>query len=270
MQGLKDKVTIVTGAGSGLGKATAERFAAEGAILCISDIDPDRGQAVADALGADFIAADVTREEDVERLVTTVAERHGRLDCMINNAGVLGSIGSILDIETQDWRATMSILLDSVFFGIKHAGRVMRSQQSGVILSASSTAGIAPVGPHAYTTAKHAVVGLTRSAASEMARWGVRVNAVAPGTVPSAMTGQVFGGQDQTRAAARGKNPLPRTVEAAEVAGGYAYLASDDAINITGHVLVIDAGLIMLPPGTDYENQTARFIDARKDAPLTF
>ncbi|NJC32886.1 NAD(P)-dependent dehydrogenase (short-subunit alcohol dehydrogenase family) [Sphingomonas jejuensis] len=262
MTRLSGKVTIVTGGASGLGEATARRFAKEGAIVILSDINDAAGERIAAEIGAHFRHADVTREADVAALVDEAVARHGRLDVMISNAGLAGAVGSITELSEDGWRKTCAVLLDSVFFGTKHAARVMRAQRSGVILSTTSVAGVAPLGPHAYTAAKHGVVGLTRSVAAEMAPHGVRVNAVAPGTVPTFLTAQVYGGADAVREAGAARNPLGRSVEADEIAAAFAYLASDDGRSITGQVLVVDAGLsnAMTPPG--YHDRSASYIGA--------
>jgi NAD(P)-dependent dehydrogenase (short-subunit alcohol dehydrogenase family) len=247
MSRLADQVTIVTGGANGIGAATARRFAAEGARVVVSDIDRTRGQAIAVDIGGAFVAADVTCEADVARLVEETVRLHGRLDCMINNAGVLGPVASIADIEADQWNATISILLSSVYFGMKHSAPQMIRQGSGVILTTASIAGLVALGPHAYTAAKHGVVGLTKSVASELAAHGVRVNAVAPGTVPTELTGSMLGGADGVRRTAAAKNPLGYTVEPEEIAGAFAYLASADARSITGQIWAIDAGMTACP-----------------------
>lgn len=252
MQRLDGTVAIVTGAASGLGAAIARRFASEGAILLLADVSEQDGAGLASELGAQFLRCDVTREADIAALVDAAVARHGRLDCMVSNAGQLGARGRIEDIEAGAWRATMAVLLDSVFYGTKHAARVMRPQGRGAILSTSSVAGVAPLGPHAYTTAKHALVGLTRSAAAELAADGIRVNTVAPGNVPTRMTELAYGNAQAMRTAAQARNPLPRVVEADEVAAAFAYLASDDARNVTGQVLTLDAGLVECRLGAEY------------------
>jgi NAD(P)-dependent dehydrogenase (short-subunit alcohol dehydrogenase family) len=247
MTQLKGLVTIITGAASGLGEATARRFVADGATVILSDIQVDRGAAVANGLRAAFAAADVTIEEEVAALVAQAVDRYGRLDCMINNAGLLGFVGSITAISEADWSNTIAVLLGSVFYGMKHAARVMIEQRSGVILSTASIAGLVPLGPHIYTTAKHGLVGLTRSVGSELAAHGIRVNAVAPGKVPTQITGNRLGGYDAVRRDAAARNPLGRTVEADEIAGAFAYLAGPDGRSITGQILTADAGLTACP-----------------------
>lgn len=259
---LKGRVTAITGAASGLGEATARRFAREGAILVLGDIRADAGQALAEKLGAVYLHCDVTREDDVAALIDHAVSLHGRLDCIINNAGQLGALGRVEDISAKAWSDTLAVLLDSVFYGMKHAGRVMRPQGQGVILSTSSAAGIAPLGPHAYTAAKHAVVGLTKSVAAELAADGIRVNAVAPGNVPTRMTELAYGDEAAMRKAAEARNPLRRVVDADEIAGAFAYLASDDAINITGQVLAVDAGLVDCRLGADYYARSPSYFGA--------
>lgn len=265
MQRLEGRVTVITGAASGLGEATARRFAKEGARLVLGDIRRDAGEALAAELGAAFLRCDVTREEDVAALVDRAVSAHGRLDCMVNNAGQLGAVGRVEEIEAQGWRDTLAVLLDSVFYGMKHAARVMRPQGAGVILSTSSAAGLAPLGPHAYTAAKHAVIGLTRSVASELAADGIRVNAVAPGNVPTRMTELAYGDAEAMRRAAEARNPLRRVVEADEIAGAFAYLASDDGLNVTGQVIAVDAGLVDCRLGADYYARSPTYFDAEGD-----
>lgn len=262
MKRLEGKVTVITGASSGLGAATARRFAAEGAVLVLGDIREDAGGALAEELGGRFLPCDVTREADVAALVDGAIEAHGRLDCMINNAGQLGALGRVEDISAQSWRDTMAILVDSVFYGMKHAARVMRAQGEGVILSTSSVAGLVALGPHAYTAAKHAVIGLTRSVAAELAADGIRVNAVAPGSVPSNMTDFAYGDAEAMRKVAEARNPLRRMIGPEEIAGAFAYLASNDAFNLTGQVIALDAGLVECRLDASYYAREPSYFDA--------
>lgn len=247
MAGLRGQIVIVTGGGDGIGAATVRLFASEGARVIVSDINETTGKRVAAETGSDFVHADVTRESDVARLVAETVQRHGRLDCMINNAGALGPVASITQLEADAWNATITILLSSVFYGMKYAAAPMIAQGSGSILTTASIAGLVALGPHAYTAAKHGVIGLTKSVASELAAYSVRVNAVAPGTVPTPLTASVLGGEDQVRAIASAKNPLGYTVEAEEIAGAFAYLAGDHGRSITGQVLAVDAGITACP-----------------------
>lgn len=262
MDRLHERVVVITGAASGLGEATARRFSREGARLVLGDIREAEGMALASELGARFLPCDVTRESDVAALVDAAIDGHGRLDCIINNAGQLGAVGRVEEIEAAAWRDTLAVLLDSVFYGMKHAARVMRPRREGVILSTSSAAGLAPLGPHAYTAAKHAVIGLTRSVAAELAADGIRVNAVAPGNVPTRMTEMAYGDAETMRRAAEARNPLGRVVEADEIAGAFAYLASDDARNVTGQVIAPDAGLVECRLSADYYARPGGYVDA--------
>ena len=241
---LQDKVVLITGAASGIGATTARLFAQEGAQVVVSDINGDAGQRLADELGAAFVAADVSVEAQVAAAVSCAVRRHGRLDCMINNAGMIGVIGSILDTEARDWDRTMGVLLDSVFYGIKHAGRQMRAQGGGTILSLSSLAGVVGgVGPQVYSAAKAGVIALTRGAASELAQYGIRVNAVAPDLVVTPLVDQVYGDRASTIERARAKSPLGSAARPEEVAEALLYLASDAARHVNAHTVVIDSGL---------------------------
>jgi NAD(P)-dependent dehydrogenase (short-subunit alcohol dehydrogenase family) len=242
---LEGKVALVTGAASGIGATTARLFAAEGATVVLSDINVDAGERLARDMGMSFVAADVSREDQVERAIAFAAERHGRLDCMVNNAGMVGVVGSILETRAEDWHRTLAVLLDSVFFGIKHAARQMRKQGGGgAILSLSSLAGLTGgVGPHAYSVAKAGVIALTRGAASELARDGIRVNAVAPGLVVTPLVDRVYGGRDAAVNGAAAASPLGSAAMPEEIAASLCYLASDAARHITAHTLVVDSGV---------------------------
>lgn len=259
------KVAVVTGAASGIGEATARALVREGASVVIADLQVERGEAIARELGrARFIRTDVTVEAEVERAVALAVEAFGRLDVMVNNAGVIGAVGSIKDTTAQAWNATLAILLNGVFFGIKHAARRMVPQGSGAIISITSTAGgLGGLGPHAYTTAKHAIVGLTRSAASELVRHGVRVNAVGPGSTATPLVAAARGGDlNMRREGAATGSPLGALLEADEIAAGITYLASDDARHVNGQTLFVDNGATTIGPTAagQFHDKPAGFI----------
>jgi len=265
---LKDKVAVITGGACGIGAGTAALFVQEGASVVLSDLNTDAGRALADRLGdkARFINADVTREEDVAATVDLAVAEYGRLDCMVNNAGIVGAIGSIKDISVEAWDTSIAVILRGVFLGMKHAARVMIPQKSGCILSLSSTAGVAGgLGPHAYTAAKHAVVGLTKSVGSELAKHGIRVNAVAPGNIATEMTAALLTGdpanKEMTEQAIAGISPLGISGLPLDVAHALLYLACDEARYVSGHTLVIDAGQTTGGgPGELFHQQEADFI----------
>ena len=246
---LGGKVAVVTGGASGIGEGTVRRFLQEGARCVLADLQDERGAELAAELGADtlFVHADVSDEVQVANLVEQAGARFGRLDCMFNNAGILGAVGPIAQTEAGDWQRTMDVLLNSVFYGIKHAARVMMPQRSGTIINTASTAGLrAGLGPHAYTTAKHAIVGVTQSVATELGRHQIRVNAIAPGATVSGMTAYVSTGDasaldEASRRIARGV-PLGRPGYPLDIANAALYLASDESSWTNGAVLVVDAG----------------------------
>jgi len=263
---LEGKVAVVTGGASGIGAATARLFVAEGASVVISDMQDPAGETLARELGrATYIRTDVRDEAAVAAAVARAVEAFGRLDCMINNAGVVGAVGSIREMEARDWRDSLAILLDGAFFGVKHAARVLVEQgEGGSILSTTSVAGLrGGLGPHAYTAAKHGVVGLTRSAASELAPARVRVNAVAPGGTLTPMTAPLSGDPALAadRMAARSPMGLPLYPQA--IAEAFAFLASDAAQHITAHVLPVDSGAVEVPAPASFHTMAPGYLGPR-------
>jgi len=246
---VKDKVAVITGGACGIGAGAAKLFVEEGASVVIADFQPEAGKAMSDEIGdrARFIKTDVTNEDDVAAAVDLAVSEFGRLDCIINNAGIIGAVGSISEINVDAWDATTAILLRGVFLGMKHAARVMIPQKSGSIISLSSTVGVAGgLGPHAYTAAKHAVVGLTKSVGSELGKYGIRVNAVAPGNIVTVMTSALVTGDPANEAgtaeAIEAMSPMGIAGFPIDVANALLYLASEEARYVSGHTLVVDAG----------------------------
>lgn len=248
---LEGKVAAITGAASGFGATTAHLFVAEGCKVALGDIQEEAGRAVAAELGdaAVFTRCDVTAEEDVANLVDTAVSAFGKLDIMFNNAGIVGAVGPIDTTPTEEWKATLDILLNGVFYGIKHAARVMKPQESGAIVSMSSTAGIlGGLGPHTYTAAKHAVVGITKSAGAELCRFGIRVNCISPAGMATPMVANVSTGDpdaiEETKRNLAAASPLKgRPGLAEDVANAALWLASDESGYTNGHTLTTDAGM---------------------------
>ena len=244
---LDGKIAVITGGASGIGAAAVRIFVREGASVVIADLQAGRAAQLAAELGPQVraIECDVTVEAQVAAAVDLAVSEFGRLDVMVNNAGLVGAVGSIAETSDDHWQKTVAVLLDSVFYGMKHAARVMKPQGSGSIISVSSTAGlVGGQGPHAYTAAKWGVRGLTESVASELAQYGIRVNAVSPGTTFTPLIVNLRGDAGEARQMVEDRSPLRRVLEAEDIANGFLYLASEEARNVTAHTLVIDAGCV--------------------------
>lgn len=246
---LEGKVAAITGAASGFGAAAAQRFVSEGGRVVLGDIQSDAGKALAAQLGdaARFCVCDVTQEDQVANLIETAVNAFGKIDIMYNNAGIVGAAGPIHTTPADEWKFTLDILLNGVFYGIKHAARAMIPQKSGSIINMASTAGImGGLGPHAYAAAKHAVIGITKNTATELAHHGIRVNAIAPSGMATAMVAGLSGDPtdiDGTIARLAAASPLKgRAGMASDVANAALWLASDESGYTTGHTLTTDAG----------------------------
>ena len=248
---LDGKTAVITGAASGIGAASARRFVKEGCRVVLGDIQQDKGNTLCQELGSAVVFAkcDVTKEEEVAGLVDLAVKEFGQLDIMFNNAGIVGAVGPIDTTLAEEWSATLDIMLNGVLYGMKHAARVMKPRGTGSIISMSSTAGLmGGLGPHAYAAAKHAVVGLTRNVGAELARFGIRVNAIAPASVATEMVASILTGDpDAIKATAEqlavASPLLNRAGTADDVANAALWLASDESGYTNGHVLTTDAGI---------------------------
>lgn len=246
---LEGKAAVVTGGARGIGEGIVRGFVSEGARCVIADIDTDAGQRLAAELGRStvFVRCDVTSEDDIVAAIGACLSAFGSLDVMVNNAGIVGVTGSIRETSLDDYEQTMAVLLTSVFLGTKHAMRVMAEQGSGSIINTASTAGVqGGLGPHVYSGAKHAVVGLTKSVAVEAAPLGVRVNVLCPGATLSSLTaGLVTGDKDNLEAAYErlsAKYPGGRAPRPEDMAHAAVFLASDEGQFMNGAVIIMDAG----------------------------
>jgi NAD(P)-dependent dehydrogenase (short-subunit alcohol dehydrogenase family) len=240
-------VALVTGAGSGIGRASALAFARHGARVVVSDIAVESGRETVDMIEraggeADFVLTDVASASDVERLIGSVVERFGRLDYAHNNAGVEGAFADIVDYPEADWDALMAVNLKGVFLCLKYELRQMLVQGSGAIVNTASVAGLSAGPAPAYSASKWAVVGLTHRAARETAARGIRVNAVCPGPIQTPMVALSFAANPGMERRWLAGQPMGRFGTPEEVADTVVWLCSDAASFITGVALPIDGG----------------------------
>jgi meso-butanediol dehydrogenase/(S,S)-butanediol dehydrogenase/diacetyl reductase len=238
------QVAVITGGASGIGAALARRLHGEGANVLIADMNTDKGQALVAELGARarFQATDVTSFDAVEALIASAVREWHRLDMLFNNAGI-GNLSRIEALSTADWHRVVATNLDSVFFGIKAALPVMKSQGRGAIVNTASASGMAAdFGFAAYNAAKAGVINLTRTAAIDNAASGIRVNAVCPGPVDTPILAAVQQ-QADLRANWEARVPMQRFARPDEIAAVMAFLASDEASYLTGAAIPVDGGL---------------------------
>jgi NAD(P)-dependent dehydrogenase (short-subunit alcohol dehydrogenase family) len=244
------KVALVTGAASGIGLATAVAFGREGAQVLLCDLDAARGDAavaeVEKAGGrARFLRADVTREEDVAAAVRGAVEAFGRLDCAVNNAGTTGAMGLVPDCSLEEWSRTLAVNLTGVFLCMKHEIPVMRDQGGGAIVNVASGAGLIPVpGLSAYCASKHGVLGLTKTAAQENARTGVRVNAVCPGVTDTPMLRASMDASPAVEKMILSSAVTGRLGRPEEIAEAAVWLCSDRASYVSGESMLVDGGTV--------------------------
>ena len=247
----KDKVVIITGAAGGIGRATAQAFARAGARLMLVDRDAGAGDEVSGAIrrqGGDarFLAADVTRSADVQAYVKAALDAYGRIDCFFNNAGIEGKVAPTAEHDEAAFDAVIAVNVKGVFLGLRHVLPVMLRQKVGAVVNTASVAGLVGTpGMPAYVASKHAVIGLTKAAAGEVARQGVRVNAVCPGPVDTRMIHSLEAQLDPGNPAAVGERyqagiPSGRYTAPEEIASVVLFLCSDLAGNVNGAQWVVD------------------------------
>lgn len=244
------KVALVTGAGSGIGRATALAFAEAGARVVVNDRNTDGGddtvaQIIAAGGEAVLLIADVSQAEDVDRLIAQTVETYGQLDFAFNNAGIEGPSAEIRDGDEADWNRVIDINLKGTWLCMRAELRQMLAQGSGVIVNCSSVAGLVGFPTSApYVASKHGVIGLTKTAALEVAGQGIRVNAVCPGVIDTAMVERAIGTGDQALAATQAMEPMGRMGRPEEIASAVLWLCSTGAGFVTGEALVVDGGMV--------------------------
>jgi NAD(P)-dependent dehydrogenase (short-subunit alcohol dehydrogenase family) len=247
------RVVLITGGGGGIGRASALGFARRGAKVVVVDLDPAQGEASAELVrqqGGDarFVHADVTKSEDVRNYVKATLDAYGAIDCFFNNAGIEGKVAPLQEYDEAVFDAVIGVNLKGVFLGMRHVLPVMLRQGHGAVVNTASVAGLfGGPGMAPYVASKHAVLGLTKVASADVARLGIRVNAICPGPVETRMMRSLEAQRnpadpEAVHAANRASIPTGRYVAPEEVANVVIYLCSDLASDITGTHIVIDGG----------------------------
>jgi len=250
MNGIQDSVAIVTGASSGIGRAAAQRFAEEGASVVAADVDTDGGSETVETIRDDggeatFVATDVSDRDEVNAMVDEAVDRYGGLDFAFNNAGIEGRNDSLVDQSDDDWERVIDINLKGVFLGLQAEIPAMLDDGGGVIVNTSSIAGVVGFqGVSPYVASKHGVIGLTKTAALEYGREGVRVNAISPGVIRTPMIERSATADPEMVEGISEATPMGRIGEPAEIGDAAVWLCSDDASFVTGETMVIDGGYV--------------------------
>jgi NAD(P)-dependent dehydrogenase (short-subunit alcohol dehydrogenase family) len=250
MDELKNKVAVVTGGSSGIGRAAVELFADEGAAVVIADVCDDAGRALADRLAkqgktATYVHADVSEADDVQAMVMLAMSRYGRLDVLFNNAGTEGETGFTVDSSLENWEHVINVNLRGVFLGLKYGIEAMLRNGGGSVINNASVAGLVGfAGSPAYCASKGGVIQLTRAAALEYATQGVRVNCVCPGVIETPMIERFTQGNAEAEAQLVGMEPVGRVGRPREVAELALFLGSERSSFITGAVIPVDGGLV--------------------------
>jgi NAD(P)-dependent dehydrogenase (short-subunit alcohol dehydrogenase family) len=244
---LDGKVAVITGAASGMGRATAIRFAGEGAAVVVADLNQEGGETTVRQCRehggrAVFQKADVSAESEIKALIDRAVAEFGRLDITFNNAGLVGALGSLEEVTVESWDKTHAILLRGVFLGIKYSIGPMRSAGGGSIISTASIAGMrGGFGPLPYSAAKAGVINLTECAAVELAKDRIRVNCICPGGINTPIMGRQTPASEEALAHAQ---PMQRAGQAEDIANMALFLASDDSEWITGTSMLVDGGFM--------------------------
>ena len=246
---LSNKVAIITGAGSGIGRETSLLFIEEGAQVVLADINKTTLEETMNLVSqkgfkdsAVSIIADVSQEAAIESMVKTALDEFGQLDILFNNAGLGGAFGSISDIDGDEWDQSMVILLKSVFMGIKHASKAMKTNANGAsIINTASIAGMSGGGgPQAYSAAKAAVINLSQTTALELGEFKIRVNSISPGAINTPLLNALSEDWDDR---IKGLQPIEELGQPLDIAYAALFLASDESRFVTGHNLCVDGGL---------------------------
>jgi NAD(P)-dependent dehydrogenase (short-subunit alcohol dehydrogenase family) len=244
----EDTVVLVTGAASGIGLDTARTFAREGATVILSDIQHEKGEQAADelkskGLAAEFIHCDISDVDSIDKLFESIKENHGRLDVAFNNAGIEGNMGPLDSLTLDDWNRVISINLTSVFRCMQHQITMMREAGSGVIINCSSIAGLVGTqGGGIYCASKHGVIGLTKAAALDLASENIRVNAICPGAIDTAMVQRAISANPGVKSIIESQQPIGRMGTVEEISAAVLWLSRPESALVTGMALPLDGG----------------------------